>query len=230
MVWENLLFMHWPVPAEGLRPLIPKPLMLDTFDGQAWLAVVPFYMRGVRPRWMPDLRLPTINRLPELNVRTYVTGPGGKPGVYFFSLDAGSALIVATARRFFLLPYYRATMRCEAGMKDIAFHSRRTHRHAAPADFAARYRPVGEVFHAAPDSLEYFLTERYCFYTVDGRGRAYRCDIHHDSWPLQRAEVMHNTMTLPLNLDVASQAFGKPLLHFARGIDVTAWKLTVCAS
>src|SRR5580700_1193759 len=120
--WHHLPFAHWPLPAERMRPLVPAQLDLDTFDGQCWVAVVPFRMSGIRGRGLPPL--PGLSRFPELNVRTYVTY-GGKPGVYFFSLDAASRAAVWAARRFYHLPYYHARMETTREGNDVAYHSLR---------------------------------------------------------------------------------------------------------
>jgi uncharacterized protein YqjF (DUF2071 family)/soluble P-type ATPase len=192
MTWERLMFMHWRVPAEALRPRIPAPLELETFDGSAWIAVVPFEMRGTRPRYAPGVR--QVSDFPELNVRTYVTA-NDRPGVWFFSLDAANRLAVRVARRFFKLPYMDAEMACQAdGVGGVRYVSHRTHRGEPPADFAARYRPTGPAFSAQPGSLEYFLTARYCLYAGDAagredRGRVYRGEVDHADWPLQPAEA-----------------------------------------
>ncbi len=126
--WHDLLFAHWPVPIATLRPHIPTCLAIDTFEGQAWLAVVPFRMSGVRLRGTPA---PWLSAFPELNVRTYVAADG-KPGVWFFSLDAGNPLAVAIARAWFHLPYFRARMSCEERNDWIEYKSERTHRHHPP--------------------------------------------------------------------------------------------------
>ena len=105
--WHDLLFAHWPIDASHLRPLIPAALEIDKFQGEAWIGVVPFRMSGVRLRATPAL--PTLSAFPELNVRTYVTH-GGKPGVWFFSLDAANAIAVSVARAWFHLPYFNARM------------------------------------------------------------------------------------------------------------------------
>src|ERR1700758_2464987 len=105
--WHDLLFAHWPIRQEQLRPLVPPQLPLDTFDGQCWVGVVPFWMSGVRARGVPPL--PGLARFPELNVRTYVAYKD-KPGVYFFSLDAANFPAVWAARTFFHLPYFYARM------------------------------------------------------------------------------------------------------------------------
>jgi uncharacterized protein len=140
MRWHELLFIHWPVPAGSLRPLIPAGLELETFDGAAWLGVVPFRMSGCRVRGLPPV--PGLSAFPELNVRTYVSAEG-KPGVWFFSLDAASWLAVRGARWLFHLDYFDARMSVARKGNEIDYRSTRTHRHARPAEFAARYRPTG---------------------------------------------------------------------------------------
>jgi uncharacterized protein YqjF (DUF2071 family) len=216
--WHDLLFAHWPVDAALLRPLLPPQLQVDTFEGQAWLAVVPFRMTGVRLRGAPAV--PWLSAFPELNVRTYVT-LGEKPGVWFFSLDAGNSLAVAIARAWFHLPYFRARMSCAEGERWIHYQSERTHRGVPSGLLKGRYRPAGEVFSPRRGTLEYFLNERYCLYTSDGRGQIIRGEIHHSPWPLQRAEAElgRNTMTESLEIAPSSQ----PLLHFARRQDVMVW-------
>ncbi len=221
MAWENLLFAHWPVPADALRKLIPAGLELDLFAGQAWLGVVPFRMADTRLRGLPAV--PGTAAFPELNVRTYVTA-GGKPGVWFFSLDAGSRLAVRGARTFFHLPYFDARMTVHANDAGIHYESTRTHRAAPPAEFRATYRPIGEPRPASPGSIEHWLAERYCLYSADRRGRVWRGEIHHAPWPLQTAEasIELNTMVTPLGLELPGIP---PLLHFARRLDVVAWLL-----
>lgn len=219
--WHDLLFMHWPVPANRLRALIPADLEIDTFDGNAWVGIVPFRMTGVRMRGAPPL--PGASAFPELNVRTYVMRDG-KKGVWFFSLDATSALAVAGARRLFHLPYFRAQMSLTCTDDGtIHYRSSRTHRGAPAADLRVFYKPIGEVFHALPGSIEYFLTERYCLYAHHA-GRTFRCEIDHAPWPLQNAEaeVKLNTMAAASAILLPNQA---PLLHFARFQDVKVWKL-----
>jgi uncharacterized protein YqjF (DUF2071 family) len=219
MRWHDLLFMHWPVPAAALREHIPPALALDTFDGAAWLGVVPFRMTGVRPRYVPPL--PRVSAFAELNVRTYVVAEG-KPGVWFFSLDAADPIAVRVARRAFHLPYYDARMVCLPEAGGIRYASLRTHRGAPPAEFRARYRPVGPAYHSTPGTLDHWLTERYCLYAADRRGQVRRGDIHHARWPLQpaEAEAEINTMTAQIGLRLPDLP---PLLHFARRLDVVAW-------
>ena len=216
--WHNLLFAHWQVDAAELRPHIPAKLGIDTFEGKAWLGVVPFRMSGVRVRWTPAL--PWLSAFPELNVRTYVTLQG-KPGVWFFSLDAANAVAVAAARVSFHLSYFRARMACNEVDGWIQYKSERAHSGVSGASFEARYRPKGESFEAQPGTLEHFLTERYCLYAAAGE-RIYRGEIHHPEWQLQPAEAEFTTnsmgeaagLTLPARM---------PLLHFAKRQDMVAW-------
>ena len=219
MSWHDLLFMHWPVPEGALRPWIPSALSLDTFDGSAWLGITPFGMSGARPRFLPSI--PPLSNFPELNVRTYVTAEG-KPGIWFFSLDAGNPVAVRLARATFSLPYFDARMTCLFVGHEVRYRSVRTHRGATHAQFAGRYRPVGEPFNSRPGTLEHFLTERYCLYSASERGNAYRGDIHHHRWPLQRAEAEVESLTMTAQIGVALPET-EPLLHFSRRLDTLAW-------
>ncbi|OUC07884.1 hypothetical protein RY27_12265 [Litorilinea aerophila] len=224
--WHDLLFAHWPLPAATVQALVPPPLTVETFVGMAWVGVVPFRMSGVVPRGIPAL--PWLSAFPELNVRTYVTLAGEeapRPGVYFFSLDAANPVAVAVARWLFRLPYFRARMRLEETEGIIHYHSHRTHRGAPNAEFVATYQATDGIYHSRPDTLEHWLTERYCLYTVDGQGRAYRGEIHHLPWPLQpaAADIQVNTMAAAAGLSLPAQP---PLCHFARRLDVLVWPLT----
>ncbi len=215
--WRNLLFAHWPLPAEALRPLIAPALPLDIFDGQAWLGITPFCIEGLAPRGLPAL--PVISRFPELNVRTYIT-LDGKPGVLFFSLDAGNLSAVWGARIFYRLPYWHARMRTRREGDWLRYSSQRIHG-PRPAEFRGRYRPVGPPSRNIPGSLEYFLTERYCLYAAEGE-RLFRAEIHHRPWPLQTAEAEIVTNTVALADGIALPDI-PPLLHFAAHLDVLAW-------
>ena len=219
MSWHDLLFMHWPVPEGTLRPWIPSALSLDTFDGSAWLGITPFRMSGVRPRFLPSV--PPLSNFPELNVRTYVTAEG-KPGIWFFSLDAGHPVAVRLARATFSLPYFEARMTCRIVDHEVLYSCVRTHRGAPEAQFAGRYRPVGELFNSSPGTLEHFLTERYCLYSASERGNVYRGDIHHHPWPLQRAEAAIESLAMTAQIGVALPE-REPLLHFSRRLDTLAW-------
>lgn len=216
--WHDLLFAHWRCPVAELRSLIPQPIEIETFDGSAWIGVVPFFMSGVRVRAAPPL--PTAHAFAELNVRTYVT-LDGRPGVWFFSLDAASLLAVAGARIGVRLPYFRASMSIARNGDEVAYSSERWALGGRPAAFSARYRPAGEVYSPAPATLDHFLTERYCLYS-SARRRIWRVDIHHPRWPLQPAEaaIERNSMIAAAGIRPLG---GEPLLHFARFQEVHCW-------
>ncbi len=219
--WDDLLFAHWAVPLESVQAHVPPALPVDTFDGTAWVGVTPFRVGGLRLRG--TLPPPVVSTFPELNVRTYVT-IDGKPGIWFFSLDADSRLAVEAARRTYRLPYFHARMTAQRAPDGVRYRSERRSRAERPARFAARYGPAGETFTAEHGTLEHFLTERYCLYTVYGRD-VYRAEIHHPPWPLQPAEaaIDENTMPPP-GLDLG----GEPLFHFAVRQDVVVWPLARC--
>jgi uncharacterized protein YqjF (DUF2071 family) len=225
--WHDLLFAHWPVRPEALRHMVPSKLSLDTFDGNCWVAIAPFHMSGIRLRGLPAL--PGLSHFPELNVRTYVT-LGGKPGVYFFSLDAGNLPAVWAARTFYLLPYFRAHIRVEIEDDWITYNCRRRLSHddqprgnQDPVEFHGRYRPIAPVKLREHGSLEHWLTERYCLYTVKSDD-TYSAEIHHRQWPLQdaEAEIHTNTMTSASGISLPHVP---PTLHFARKLEVLIWPL-----
>ena len=222
--WHDLLFAHWPVEPDLVRAMIPAGLELDTFDGQAWIGVVPFRMSGVRPRFTPSL--PWISAFPELNLRTYVKR-GEHSGVWFFCLEAARLAAVQVARSWFHLPYFHARMSCSAVGDELEYKSVRIHRGARPAEFCARYGPVALVERAIPGSLECWLTERYCLYAVDGRAAIWRGDIHHVPWPLQEAAARIDTCTLAEAHDIALPRIA-PHLRFARRLDVRIWAPVRC--
>jgi uncharacterized protein YqjF (DUF2071 family) len=215
--WHDLLFAHWPIPSGAMRSLVPPQLMLDTFDGQCWVGVIPFHMSGIRRRGLPAM--PGLSGFPELNVRTYVIH-GGKPGVYFFSLDAANLPAVWAARAFYHLPYFHADMTTgeSAGMVHYA-----SHRRGARAEFRGSYRPTGEIRVGSPGSIEHWFAERYCLYTAH-RGQVYRGEIHHQSWPLQAAEAELETNTVAAAGGISLPG-ANPHLLFARRLDVVIWPL-----
>lgn len=218
MAWNDLAFLHWRVEPERLRGAVPAGLELETFDGAAWLGVVPFRMSDVGWRGVPGVL--GLSTFPELNLRTYVA-LGGRRGVWFFSLDAADRVTVRGARRFFHLPYHDAHMACERRGEAVAYRSVRTERGQPRATFRARYEPTGPVFRAPQTSLEAFLTDRLCLFAADAGGRILRGDVSHPPWPLQptRAEVLENTLAEPLGV-----ALDRPPDHvlFARRLDVVA--------
>jgi uncharacterized protein YqjF (DUF2071 family) len=215
--WNDLLFTHWPIARDRLRELVPSFLELDLFDNEAWVSVTPFRLSDLSPRGIPAL--PVISSFDEINVRTYVVH-NGIPGIYFFSLDANSAMAVGGASTLFHLPYFLADIQVEDDRGRIAFRSSR--RREPEAEFAVRYAPAGKMFEPQPGTIEYFLTERYCLYTQDSAANAYRVEIHHAPWQLQyaEAELSANTMVDAAGLRLPSVA---PLLHYARRQDVLTW-------
>lgn len=217
--WHDLLFAHWPIEPAVLRPRIPIGLTLDTFDGRAWLGVVPFRMSGIRARWVPPI--PGHSAFPELNVRTYVIRDG-KPGVHFFSLDAANALAVAVARRCFHLPYFNATMETSSDKEVVSYNSVRTHRESPIGEFHGTYGASGPVALARPGTLEHWLTERYCLYCHDRQGRPFRGEIQHQPWPLQTAwaSIETNTMASAAGIELPDLP---PVCHFARRLEVVFW-------
>jgi uncharacterized protein len=214
--WRHLLFAHWRVEPAQLRPRVPREFELEVFDGTAWIGVVPFEMSNVAPRGVPSL--PWVSEFPELNVRTYVR-VGDRPGIYFFSLDAGSTLAVRAARALLNLPYYAAAMTAVADGEAILYRSQRN---GAAAEFVATYAPDGQGSAPSPGTLEYFLTERYCLYHLDHRANPYRLEIHHPPWDLQpaRAAIDRNTMGA-----INGFALTDPpaLLHYVQRQDMVAW-------
>ena len=219
--WNDLLFAHWPVDAAAVRERVPKSFDQDLFDGQAWLGIVPFHMTNVAPRFVPAL--PWVSAFPELNVRTYVR-VGDKPGVFFFSLDAGNPVAVGAAKTLLNLPYYSAEMTVTPG-ETIRYHSRRL---SDPhPQFQGTYRGLGDRRPPPRGTLEHFLTERYCLYAVDHTFHAYRLDIHHPVWTLESAEaqIAVNTMADAAGIRLPPMA---PLLHFSKRQDMVCWAPRGC--
>jgi uncharacterized protein len=210
--WIDVAFLHWRIEEPLLRRHLPRSLELDTYGGAAWLGITPFLLDGFRLRGLPPV--PRVSTFPELNVRTYVVF-GDRPGIWFFSLDAGSTLAVEAAKRVYRLPYHRAQMHCVRDGDFVRYEAARP-----GGAFSARYRGVGPLRQAEPGSLEHFLTERYCFYTQAG-GRVLRAEIHHPPWDLQEgeADIDLNTMA-PLRLPDT-----EPHVLFSPRQDVVVWPL-----
>jgi uncharacterized protein YqjF (DUF2071 family) len=187
--WYRLLFAHWSLPVSQLRVLLPDELEIDTFHGDAWVSLTPFEVR-VRPRGL--FSLGKLWSFPELNCRTYVRYEG-IPGIYFFSLDAGSLLAVLGARTLYRLPYFYSKMQVDVVNSEIHY---RCDRKLSSTSFYARYKPISTPSRAIPGTLEDWLVERYCLYAVSGE-RVLRGEIHHLPWDLQevQAEVYQNTLT-----------------------------------
>jgi uncharacterized protein len=213
-VWRDLLFAHWSVPPATIRQLVPEQLVLDSFEGQAWLTIAPFHM-SLRLRGLPPL--PGMFDVPELNCRTYVAVEG-KPGIYFFSLDIASRAAAFGARTLYHLPYFHARMRIKKQNGSFSYFSAR-----GKAKWRATYAPSSLPRHAMPDSLDYFLAERYCLYTV-WKGRTYRGNIHHAPWLLQDAKVKIEENTVAQAAGIELSPVPK-VVSFARELKVLIWDL-----
>ncbi|MBM7662909.1 uncharacterized protein YqjF (DUF2071 family) [Bacillus mesophilus] len=218
--WDELLFMHYPIPTEELQKHIPPELELDTYDGTGWIGLVPFEMNQVRVHGLP--KVPYAHSFLELNVRTYVTYKG-KPGVYFFTLDANHKLAVKAARTLFSLPYVHADMKMKKANGMIDYKSERTHRGYPEASFHVSYRPTSPVFTATKGSIEDWLTARYCLWTTKGN-TVYRGDIHHLPWDLQQAEAEIKINKLaPFLPELYFDT--EPLLLYSKSIRAYVWML-----
>jgi uncharacterized protein YqjF (DUF2071 family) len=207
--WQRLLFAHWRVPHDVLRPHVPERLELEEHDGSAWIGLTPFRVAGLRLRGAPPL--PLLSSFDELNCRTYVRADD-RPGIWFFSLDASSRAAVLAARRTYRLPYRHARIEASRGSFRAEIDGSR--------EFRANYHGVGQPAPADPETLEHFLVERYCLYADEGKMRAH---IHHAPWPLQPAEAQVAERGIaPVELR------GEPLCHFAHRLDVVIWSLERC--
>jgi uncharacterized protein YqjF (DUF2071 family) len=218
--WRHLLFAHWQVDVDVLARVVPPQLPLDLHDGTAWLGVTPFRVEGLRLRGTPPA--PVISRFLEVNVRTYIDY-GGRPGIYFLSLDANSRFAVAGARRTYRLPYFRARQSLSEDGGRFRFRSERVSADGPAAELDGTFIASGARFEAKPGTLEHFLTERYCLYTLAEGGTVQRGEIHHPPWPLQpaHATIDVNTMASGYGLELA----GEPLAHYAGLQDVVLWAI-----
>jgi uncharacterized protein YqjF (DUF2071 family) len=216
--WCDLLFAHWRVPVERLRRVVPPRLPLHLYDDEsAWLGITPFVVKGLRLRGTPPL--PWVSHFPELNVRTYVE-IDGKPGIYFFSLDAGRRAAAIAARRTYRLPYHHARMKVNKVGARIAYESERIDSSGPPASFRASYGPVGP---RTDDRLARWLAERYRAYIVDEQQRPLRIDIHHPPWLLEPAEGKLEAQGMAGQIGIELE--GDPLLHFSARQDTLIWPL-----
>jgi len=218
--WGKLLFMHWRIDENLLRPHVPYSLEIDTYGGSAWIAITPFTMWDVRalPPFVPPV--PGLSSMHELNVRTYVHY-NGVPGVWFFSLDANSSAAVLGARTMYHLPYHNAEIKLtERGNR---IHYRLDRQDDPPAAFDATWTIGDPLRQSQPGSKEFFLTERYILYT-EHDDQLYRARIHHEPWPLQEAELIKWGSTM-LEANNLVQPKNEPIVHYAEEIDVDIWFL-----
>ena len=228
--WHHLLFLHWEVPVAELQSLLPLRLTADTFEGKAFVGLVPFTLSGVRPVMTPPL--PWISSFHEINVRTYVHLDGRDPGVWFFNLDASSMIAVAAARAAYKLPYYEAAIDFDekrGAHPIIDFNARRTDaRGVTPAHAHIRYQPSEGAFTpSAPNTLEHFLLERYILYSEDEQRQLYRARVHHQPYPAQRVDVsaLDETLIWAAGIKRAEQPAYR---HYAREVNVKVYPLEKC--
>jgi uncharacterized protein YqjF (DUF2071 family) len=222
--WNDLLFAHWPIPASSMAALLPEGMRVDTFQGSAWLGIVPFWLDRIKIHGMPPI--PGLHRFPDLNLRTYVRDEHtGMPGVYCFSLDASNLMAVGVARAFFHLPCHWAEMRMDQrSEREFAFYSRRRFS-SETVMFKARYRGLGPSRKLAENrvgSLEYFLTERYCLFTRNGAGQTVRANLHHIPSPLEEAEAEIERNDLPASIGLRMPV-QEPVLHYSRRLAIYVW-------
>ncbi len=215
--WRSLLFMHWVVPWEMLRTLVPAELELDLYAGQAYVGIVPFAMHEIRPSWLP--RSFSLNFL-EANVRTYVY-INGQPGVYFFSLEANSRLAVWAARTGWSLPYYNAHMEMTRTGEEIYFQTRRLKGGAA---HHVHYRIGAEMGIAQPETLEHFFIERYLLF-VKRYQQLLVGQVYHRPYPLRQAEVLNVHDELLAAAGLAPLDSSPAFTHYSPGVDVEVFGL-----
>ena len=212
--WSDLTFLHWRYDAATIQPLLPAGLTVETYGGDAWVGLVPFHMR-VRAPGLPAV--PWASYFPETNVRTYVTGPDGKTGVWFFSLEA-ARLGAVLAGRSLNLNYCWAQMRLERDGDVVRYES--TRRWPGPA--GARNRAevkAGEPFAAADlTAFDHYLTARFRLWTVLNR-KPVRMQAHHPPWPLRRATVRDLDPGLVTAAGLPEPE-GEPIVHFSDGVEV----------
>ena len=220
--WRQLLFLHWDMPAEALQARLPAPLVVDTFQGRAYVGLIALTMPEVRLRWLPSM--PALTRLHSLNLRTYVHRDGREPGVRFFSLDTTHPLAVIAGRLGWRLPYHLATVRRLREGRTLAFRSRRRWPGPVPAQLAARCRVGAPIGAAQPGTLEHFLVERYLLYAHCGARGVRVGQVHHPPFALYRAavETLDETMLRAAGLDVPRT---EPLVHYCPGVDAELFGL-----
>jgi uncharacterized protein YqjF (DUF2071 family) len=218
--WNQLLFAHWPVPAQEIQATLPPGLEVDRYAGRAYLGIVPFSMQRIRPRRLPPL--PWISWFLELNVRTYVRDAAGRPGVWFYSLDCNQPVAVALARRFYHLPYFHARMRARAAGSTITYDCRR--RGLAAADSRFIWSTAAAAGPAAPGSLEFFLVERYRLFSTDRAGRLYEGQVQHHPYQIHPVELEAYSVEPARQAGFALQGAPTSVLG-ARAVDVTVYPL-----
>ncbi|MFC7391692.1 YqjF family protein [Scopulibacillus cellulosilyticus] len=218
--WNDVFFIHWPIDFDDIRDKVPKQLYIDTFDGRAWIGIIPFHITDFKVRDV--FSIPLTNAFPEINVRTYVTYDN-KPGVYFFSLDAGHWMASVAARTLTPLPYYFSKIDLTKQNGAITYKSSRQDKNSSNGEFEGTFSSISSTYKSEKGTLDEWLTERYCFYTMN-RNKLYRCDIHHEKWELQKAEgeILTDTLVSSQRISLPDK---KPVLHYASRNKALIWPL-----
>lgn len=191
-VWEDLLFMHYPMDPNVLRDYVPRELELDVFQNKAWITIIPFRVTKMKGRGIPSL--PLLKEYLEINVRTYVKYKG-IPGIYFFSLDANHPLFVIGIKTAIGLPFKHAHIVFNQMENSFRFkHHRQSDKHATEK-IELTYKPGEVLFETLPGTLDYWLLERYCMYSYLGK-YLIRGDIHHDKWKVSKATATTSINTM----------------------------------
>jgi uncharacterized protein YqjF (DUF2071 family) len=219
--WRNLTFLHWAVPAEQLQRLLPKGLTVDTYEGRAYVGLVPFTMQGIRLSWLPPV--PGLDRSHETNVRTYVVDERGVPGVWFFSLDAANPVFVHTARVWYRLNYVRSQMSMVVTDGRATYGSRRRWPRVGSAECRVEVYCPGTPVEAEPGTLEFFLVERYVLFAQSPRG-IYEGRVWHAPYKVTGGEVVNVQETMLEAAQIARPA-GEPHVLYSPGVDVQVYKL-----
>ncbi|HEU4963839.1 MAG TPA: DUF2071 domain-containing protein [Bacilli bacterium] len=217
--FQNVVFCHYPLDTEVLRPHVPQELPLDAFEGKAYVSLVGLLLRDCHLRWNKLFPL----NFQQLNVRTYVT-IDGKPGVYFLSMDANSWLMTTVGRVFYDMAYYHAQASSKQDGEWTTYRYQRKGADPNPPRFDVRFRPTGEPFEAQPGSLEQFLAERYWMYQVDKDGSIYAGELFHPHWKMRKAEaiVEHNSMTAPYGFALPEEEM---VAYFSKGVPTVSKKI-----
>ena len=206
-----MTFLHWAFPPDAVQALLPEEFEVDTWDGAAWVSITPFLMTDFRLASLPALG--ALSTFPETNVRTYVRGPDGRDGLWFFSLEADSIATVVGASSLYGVPYQFADMSVEDG-EVVRYRSRRREKPEVGHDISVR--PTGEC--SAPSELDHWLTGRWRAYSTVA-GRVTRVPVQHQPWPLWDAELLHLEQTL-LEAVGLPEPSEEPLVHYSPGVDV----------
>jgi uncharacterized protein len=220
--WLHLLFLHWPIAPDLVQMTLPKGLLVDTFEGHAWLGIVPFFMRGVRPAGF--ISFPGISNFLELNLRTYVRDVSGRPGIWFYSLDANQMLAVWLARAAFALPYEFAEMKATISGDEIDY---RSHRFGSGSSLRYRYRPTGRLGEARLGSLEFFLIERYRLFARRGN-KLYSGQVHHSPYQLRKVTVAQANPELFAMNGFRTPAERPAHMVYSERVDVTIYPPALC--